>query len=348
MVEHSRELTSSAQPLSKRQASELDARWRGVLNRLEDTVQDICALMAIYVENCRQLPVSTARPGRRALAHGRQAVLRDFVIEARRQQDKSQTEFGVAVISLLTVCLTLFIAGLVGNIIGVIAYDVKTEIPYLTPAMQAALTWSIGCAFTYGPAAFFSWHLRSKRVSRGTWQFYSDTHALFPAQQYVILFILMYIVTALSLTLFNFLNVYFQSFDESLVLPRFLDQGYIGKALLYAVLGAIYACGTAMIFDAAEVGGAHSRAARNVAIGTAAALGGWCFFAAFNQVQPHLAPDNWAWIIVLYFTGAAAVFGAVATASMIGALRKLNRIQLARASRRRDARRFGITFQAAE
>ncbi len=308
----------------------LAKRWEAVLTRLQSAADDVCAMMAIYAENARKLPRQSPADSRRVAGLANQHnALRQWILNARRGRDISQSQFAILVQNLVIVAVTLFLVGFCGSVLGYLNYP-GVEGGWLQRAPETAFRWLMGTIFLYGPAAMVGWAMRLRRVDDGDWRYLSDTQAVFPWPQYLLYFAICYATAIASLGFYFFADAYFRATDETIMMQRFLQGEQWQPAIAYAFMGAAYATAMAFFFDLRDK---HHNSLRNmlrVSAGLIVVLALTCWFSSLYHFSESLANPDTAdatWLIIWFQTFAAIVFGLVVSLSTKMTLRRLDRAE---------------------
>lgn len=218
----------------------MESRWRSIAQRVGGSADDVCALFALYAERATEPPVKD---------NPISALLRDLIEEAQAARERADPGADALLIAVGLVGLTGFAIGFIGALAGITA-------PPGSQPWRPAFFYLMGVLILYGPTAFLAWDSRHPSTAQGWINPFADTR-IFPARQFLGLFVKAYLLSFLIMSLFMMLHV---------VLATLGQRDPEGPALFGVLLGQFFGtgqpvtCGTgALIWVAAAT----------------ATLGGW-------------------------------------------------------------------------
>lgn len=242
-LEHLAELTL-AQPPTESEAQQnwvaMESRWRSIAQRVSGSADDVCALFALYAERATEPPVKD---------NPISALLRDLIEEAQTKRERADPGADALLIAVGMVAVTGFAIGLIGALAGI------TAAPGSQP-WRPAIFYLMGVLILYGPTAFLAWDSRHPSTDQHWINPFADA-TIFPARQFLWLFVKACVLSFVIMSLFMMLHV---------VLASLGQRGPDSAPLLGVLLGQFFGTGTTVACG--------TGALVWVAIATAP-LGGW-------------------------------------------------------------------------
>jgi hypothetical protein len=143
---------------------DLSVRWSALARRLEVVTRDVCALLAVYVENANGLPGRPA-PQQSATSdiHTPAQSLRFFIIQARRRQHTHRGRVIFLFLNFAVLCSLMFWIGYFGAHHGYLEYQNAVG------NVATAFEWLIGTLTLYVLATLIAWYWRRKLNAQGEW-----------------------------------------------------------------------------------------------------------------------------------------------------------------------------------